>query len=73
MITCFSALFLRLSELCKSTGSKHPTVNTPTPEEEVDVGAWPVQTGDHKGGKKGDIFKLVSEPGQPRTAVVMSA
>jgi len=51
----------RLSDLYRSIGShvKHHTL-APTPDEEVDVGAWPAHTGDHKGGKKGDIFKLVS-------------
>lgn len=40
---------------------KHSSVTTPTADDEeaAVMGAWPMGSVDLKGGKKGDIFRLV--------------
>ena len=44
--------------------AKHPSLSTPTTEDEgaVAQGVWPVGSADLRGGKKGDIFRLVRKP-----------
>ncbi len=59
-------LFTRLSDLhwaINTHASRHPSLSTPTSEDEASLaqGVWPVGSGDLRGGKKGDIFRLVRE------------
>ena len=52
----------RLSDLYWAVNAhlRHPPQATPTVEDESTLRVWPVDSMDLRGGKKGDIFKLVS-------------
>ena len=57
-------LTTRLSDLhwaINSHAARHPSLSTPTTDDECTLtqGVWPVGSTDLRGGKKGDIFRLV--------------